>query len=390
MRLNKHALAFAALSFLYALVMCDYGAFAQSKAAEPPVVQLGTTNPSLPNIRIVGIGGTITNTAVAPNKWQTYAGKRIALKDLIDHMAPAVFATANISTYELPSLGSSSAMSAEVLLKLTSVVNGALRDPNVDAVILTSGTSVMEEVAYWLDLTINSPKPVILTGAMRPSNTLSADGEANLFNSITLAASRKTTCFGSVLLLNDRFYSARDVRKVNAIRLDAFASGESGFLGYIDEHRVRAVNAPARTVNCGKASWNTAFNVAGLTAGDVANVDIVYSYIQASAAPITALIEQGVRGIVLAGHGSGGISVAQAAARDKAIASGVTFVSTTRVGSGPVYSNDQRVLSGDDLLPQKARILLQLALTVSNSTEQAKALFNAYKSPEFDFSSSTK
>ena len=265
-------------------------------------------------------------------------------------------------------------------------VDETLADPDIDGVVVTTGTNVMEEVAYWLDLTVRSEKPVVITGSMRQANTFSFDGLANLFNSITLAASGKTRCYGTVLLLNDEYVGAREVTKSDAVRTDTFTGGRFGVLGAVDERRVRAIHAPARVLDCGTAAWQTPFDLAQVGPDDIPRVEIVFSYLEAGPTAITAMVEDGVEGIVTAGHGAGGISTAQSSAQEEAIADGVLIVKATRTGSGPVWTGGEGIIAAGDLMPQKARILLQLGLAFSDDPRQIQEWFETIGLPDFDMS----
>jgi L-asparaginase len=266
----------------------------------------------------------------------------------------------------------------------TKAVDAALAE--VDAVVVLAGTNIMEEVAYWLDLTVRSDKPVVITGSMRQNNTFSFDGLANLFNSVTLAASRKTTCYGTVLLLNDEYVAAREVRKGDAVRTDTFEGGRLGILGAVEERRVRALQAPARVLKCGTPDWQTPFDMTRIAPDQLPKVEIEYAYMDAGRSSIDAMVAAGVKGIVTAGHGAGSISSAQTAARNDAIKAGVLFVNTTRTGSGPVWASGPGMIAGADLMPQKARILLQLALAFATDEAQIKQWFETIGLPDFDMS----
>lgn len=136
-------------------------------------------------------------------------------------------------------------------MRLTAAVDHALKFN--DGVVVTTGTDTMEEFAYWLDLTVRSDKPVVLTGSMRPWTVIGSDAPANLYNAIHLAASGRTTCFGAVVMLNDQIHAAREVRKSDTLRLNAFSSGSSGELGVIDQNHIR-VNRAAKPGSSSAAS----------------------------------------------------------------------------------------------------------------------------------------
>ncbi|MSR35493.1 MAG: asparaginase [Gemmatimonadetes bacterium] len=350
----------------------------------PHLIQFGTPKAGLPNVIVVGIGGTIVSSAVARDRWQSYGGDQ-GINDsiLISRVMPELGDVANVSNIEISNLGSG-AIKAEDMYNTTRAVDAALAE--ADAVVVLAGTNIMEEVAYWLDLTVRSDNPVVITGSMRQNNTFSFDGLANLFNSVVLAASGKTTCYGTVLLLNDEFMAAREVRKTDAVRINTFEGGDSGVLGAVDERRVRAIQAPARVLKCGTPDWRTPFDMSTITPQQLPKVEIEYSYMDAGRESIDGMVAAGAKGIVTAGHGAGNISTAQTAARNDAVKKGVVFVNTTRTGSGPVWGGGEGVLAGMDLMPQKARILLQLALAFGKDEAQVRQLFETIGLPDFDMS----
>ncbi|GGG07574.1 L-asparaginase 2 [Paenibacillus albidus] len=345
-----------------------------------------TSGRIIPNVVVVGVGGTITSTSPSRELFQTYGTERVPINDIIQRLQPELSKVANVTSTELSNISSSQTTSKD-LYNLTLAIDKQLSSPTVDAVVVTTGTNIMEELAYWTDLTVQSPKPVVFTGSMRQSNTISFDGEGNLLNAIRLAASQKTTYYGTVLMMNDEFFAAREVTKTDALRLDTFGGGRYGALGTVDENRIRAVRAPARVKEATTGKWQTPFNLNTIKPEDLAKVEIIYSYTEASGAPIAALAAEGVQGIVTAGHGAGGISTPQQEARKAAIESGVLFVNATRTGSGAVYDTGAKgIIGAGDLLPQKARILLQLGLTFSKDQEQIRQWFSTIGMPDFDMS----
>jgi L-asparaginase len=350
-------------------------------------LKVAAAEKSVPNVVIVGMGGTITSTALGRDLFQSYGPDRVPISDILKRLQPEISAIANVKVQELYNIGSAETTS-ENLYNLSTTIDKVLADKNVDAVVVNAGTNIMEELAYFTDLTVQSNKPVVFTGSMRQSNTFSFDGEANLFNAIRLAASGETTCYGTVLLMNDEFFAAREVRKTDALRLDTFDGGRYGALGTVDENRIRTVRAPARVMACGKDSWKTPFDLTKIKASDLAKVDIVYSYTEADGLPIKALADAGVNGIVTAGHGAGGISTSQKKARQAAIEKGVVFVSATRTGSGAVYDTGAPgIIGAADLMPQKARLLLQMSLSFTKDPEQVRFWFKSIGVPEFNMSS---
>ncbi|MFE3828518.1 asparaginase domain-containing protein [Streptomyces sp. NPDC059092] len=222
---------------------------------------------------------------------------------------------------------------------------------------------------------------------MHQSKTFTTDGSTNMFSSIRLAASGRTTCYGTVMLMNDQFFAAREVTRTDGYRMDTFGGGNYGALGVVNEDHIRTMRAPARVMECGKTSWKTPFDLSKKKAADLPLVDIVGGYIDSSPAPIDALVAAGNKGIVTSGHGPGGISTAQSAAEVKAIKKGVLFVSATRTGGEGMYDDGTPgVIGAADLSPQKARILLQLGLTFSDKRERIRTWFTTIGDPQFDLS----
>jgi len=243
----------------------------------------------------------------------------------------------------------------------------------------------MEEIAYFLDLTVRSEKPVVVTGAMRPWDVIGTDAPANLYRAIQLAASGETTSYGTVVTLNDMIYAAREVTKTNSHRLDTFEAPIVGALGYIDDKAIRLYRATARSLLAGTEEWATPFDLSEIDKSDLPLVGIVYNYQEATGGAIRGLVEDGVKGIVTAGTGAGGISSQMSAARTEAIQKhGVVFVSTTRTGSGSIYSEGTNIIAGDSLNPQHARILLMLSLAFTDDVEQIREWFATIGTRDID------
>ena len=340
-----------------------------------------------PTITVIATGGTIGSLGTSRTSYLNYGAQRIEIKDMVKYIEPEVKEYANVKTVQFGNKGSGS-YTIEEFHALTLEIEKALKTS--DGVVVTTGTDTMEEFAYWFDLTVQSTKPVVLTGAMRPWGstdgevTISGDGPLNLLNSIKLAASQETHCYGTVLMLNDEIFAARDVTKTSTYRTDTFQGGEYGLLGYIDGDNINVERAPARISSCkNEKAWKTPFDLSKVKAEDLARVEIVYTYQGAGGEAITSFADAGVDGIVTAGTGSGGTSPAQSAARTQAAEQGVVFASASRTGSGEVYGGQGNIIATGDLLPQKARLLLLLGLTFSDDTEEIREWFETIGNPEF-------
>ena len=257
--------------------------------------------------------------------------------------------------------------------------------------VVTGGTSVLEEDAYFFDLTVQSDKPVVATGAMHQYGTFTYDAYTNLFSAIRLAASGKTTCFGTVVLLNDQFFTARDVSKTDGYRMDSFKDRIYGPLGVVNEDHIQTRRAPGRITACGTAAWKTPFDLSKTTPDSLAPVEIVYGHVEGDAGAINAPVAAGFKGIVTAGFGPGDISRPLIKAREEAIRKGVLFVAATRTGGEGTYdAGVPGIIGGGDLLPQKARLLLQLGLTFSKDQAEIRRWFSIFGNPEFDIGRARK
>jgi L-asparaginase len=241
---------------------------------------------------------------------------------------------------------------------------------------MTHGTATLEETAYFLHLTVKSPKPVVITGAMRPASALGTDADLNLLDAIRVAACPDAEGRGVLTVLNNEIQSARDVSKSNTFRVETFRPNELGFLGYADsDGEVEFYRTPTR-----KHTTETPFNVDGVQA--LPRVDIVYSYADADGLLVDAVRQKGSDGLVLAGFGAGLSPPAVWEAGAQAVQDGIPVVIATRSTAGRVVMTPLMEELGfivcDNLLPQKARILLKLALTVTRDRREIQRMFHEY------------
>ncbi|NQX28946.1 asparaginase [Microbacteriaceae bacterium VKM Ac-2854] len=358
-----------------------------------PLTAIGPErDPAKPDIVVIDAGGTLASTAQDRISYLHY-GSAVpgGVQQILEDMYPELAAVANLSVAKSPgSLGSSSRVTSQTLYEISRETDALLADPEIDGVVVTAGTSVMEEDAYFLDLTVQSPKPVVVTGSMHQYGTFTYDAYTNLFSSIRLAASQKTNCYGTVVLMNDQFFAARDVTKTDGYRMDTFESALYGPLGVVNEDNIRPMRAPARVMACGTDAWHTPFDLSTVSPEQFPQVDVVGAYVEASAATISGPVDAGAKGIVTAGEGPGGLSSTQSAARTDAIAKGVLFVAATRTGGEGEYdAGTAGVIGAADLRPIKARLLLQMGLTFSSDQEQIRSWFGTIGAAEFDLSGAT-
>ena len=244
---------------------------------------------------------------------------------------------------------------------LTREVNTALARPEVAGVIISHGTDTLEETAYWLDLTVDSDKPVVLIGAQRNASESDFDGPRNLLNAVRIAVDPQSKGKGAMLAMNSQINSARDVTKTHTSSVETFKSGDFGFLGEVDFDRIVYWRAPLRRQHL------------PIKTDGMPYVEIVPMYGGADGYLIKAALDHGAKGLVVEGLGWGNVNKPMYAAIKDAIAKGVPVVITSRVPNGRVLPNygwegggktlvDAGAVMGDDLSPQKARILLMLLL----------------------------
>jgi len=324
----------------------------------------------LPSVLIITTGGTI-----ASGGWQAKTGV-----DLVN-VIPGVQEVAEITIEDFINIGSSKITPQnwrDLAIRINEVFN---RRTDIDGIVVTHGTDTMEETAYFLHLTVRNPRPVVITGAMRSSNAVSADGPANLFNAIRLAASKIAKDRGVLVLMNDEIHAAREITKTNTLRLNAFETPLIGALGYTDSDKISFLRSSDPVLRD-----FTPFEL--IPDRDFPKVDIVYSYAGADGELIRGSAKAGAAGIVVATVGNGNVSTGQATAIREALGEGVIVVFSSRTGGGRVSENVGRslaergsanhVISARDLNAQKARVLLMLALSRTQKIKEIQEIFRIY------------
>ena len=228
--------------------------------------------PALPRVTIVATGGTIAGVSETRTSFQSYQAGEVGIDEMLAELRPEIDEVADVTAIQFGNRASGGYAIAD-FYDLTLAVEKALE--TADAVVVTSGTGSMDEFVYWLELTVQSQKPVVITGAMRPWTVIGSDAQANLFNAIVLAASGETRCFGTVLMLNDEFHAAKEAWKGDAYRLDTFVSRELGILGYIDELDVQTYRAPPRAQRCADPEgWMTPFDLSRISKDDLPRAEV--------------------------------------------------------------------------------------------------------------------
>lgn len=329
----------------------------------------------LPNVMILATGGTIAGTGPTSTTTVGYAVATVGVQALMDAV-PELKSVATVRGEQAFQIASEN-MTSEHWLKLGRRVNELLAQDDVDGIVVTHGTDTLEETAYFLNLVVKSAKPVVLVGAMRPSTALSADGPMNLFNAALLAGSREAVGQGVLVCMNDQINGARDVTKTNTSDLDTFRSRELGPLGSMKAGKPVFYRTSTR-----RHTTQSEFDIRDVK--ELPRVGIVYAYADYGRVAIEAFSAAGVKGIVHAGVGNGSVAIDARPALVAARARGIIIVRSSRVGSGAVARNgevnDDAVdfVVADNLNPQKARILLALALTRTTDTREIQRMFYQY------------
>lgn len=324
-------------------------------------------NASLPNVTIYATGGTIAGSANSSAQTTGYQAGAVGIDALIDAV-PEILTVANVNGIQVANVGSES-ITTQILLNISQHVQTSLDDPYCQGVVITHGTDTLEESAFFLDLTINSTKPVVFVGAMRPSTAISADGPENLLASVTLAGSPSAQGRGGMLVLNDRIASSWYATKTNANMLDTFKAYEQGYLGTFIDIKPIFYYAPATPV--GKQY----FDVSGVTA--LPRVDVLYGHQDLDPYLATAAVASGAQGLILAGMGAGGWTDDGTDVLEDLVASnGTKVVVSRRTMDGYVEpTGSEGMYGGGFLNPQKARILLQLGLNAGLGESELRGLF---------------
>lgn len=316
---------------------------------------------------ILATGGTIAGVG-AEGKTAGYTPGTLTADELIGAV-PRLEDVASIETVQVCNLNSDDITSA-IWLRLAGTINEMAKDPAVSGFVITHGTDTMEETAYFLNLTVKTDKPVVLTGSMRPSSAISADGPMNLYEAVCTAAADTAKGHGVLVVFSDRIYSARNVIKTSTYHVTAISAGEMGPIGMVRDGRVYLYESPDK-----KHTTSTEFDVSALTR--LPKVSILYFSVDADPALLVYAAEH-ADGIVVAGAGAGEFSEAYKAEIEKLR---VPVVISSRIDDGIIIPENllcKNTVAAENLSPQKAAILLRLALTRAAGRDELQEMFFTY------------
>jgi L-asparaginase len=326
------------------------------------------------NVVILATGGTIAGAA-ATGTQAGYTSGAVNIDTMIAGV-PGITDLANIKGEQISNVGSQD-MTFDIMLKLAKRINELAKSPAVDGFVITHGTDTMEDTAFFLNLTVKTDKPVVMVGSMRPSTAVSADGPLNLYNAVGVAADPKAAGRGVLVVMNDWIQGAHSLTKTSTTAVQTFMSPLRGLVGTANYGKNDYFTSPSW-----KHTTQSEFDISGVTT--LPRVDIIYASADMSPDLIECAATNGAKGIVIAGVGNGNINKVSVTAAANAVKKGVVVVRSSRVATGSVGRNvelnddELGFVASDELNPQKARILLTLALLKQRTPEQMQQLFYMY------------
>lgn len=325
------------------------------------------------NIFVLATGGTIAGKAASEAATTGYQAGAIGVEELIQAV-PELSEVADIEGETIAAIDSKD-ITEEIQLHLVHRVQQLADNPRVDGIVITHGTDTMEETAYLLSLLVKTEKPIVLTGAMRPATALSADGPLNLLDAVRVAASTEAWTMGVLLVLNNQIDGAHDATKTQTTAVQTFQSPNGGSLGVVNDGQVEFYRRP---MHC-----KTLPNIKAEEVVALPDVRILYSYAGDDGALVDAAVACGAQGIVYAGMGNGSVPAPVEAKLKAAVKKGIAVVRSTRSFAGSVVAAELSYakagfIEGGSLSPQKARILLQLALLKGLQPAKIQQWFQQY------------
>ncbi len=331
----------------------------------------------IPRIAIIGCGGTISSIASVNTDYIDYpeTGKKLDAGQVLARL-PDLAELAQITAVKFRAVGSSAIGPADWMRLALLIEATAKADGAPDGIVILHGTATMEETAYFLNLILKVNIPVVLTGSQRPLNVIGSDANPNLRAAVRVAGDMRLCGMGVVVVMNDAIWSARDVTKGSTLRLEAFHAPAAGRIGTIDPDVISVGFIPNRP-----HTMATPFSTA-LQIGDIPRVDVLYAVAGGDGTLAKAAIEAGSKGIVSAGFAPGMPPPLERDILVQAAKAGVVIVQSSRVGSGRVarrgWLKGEGWVSANNLNPQKARILLMLALSKDIDPEWVQECFDKF------------
>jgi len=327
-------------------------------------------------IAFIGTGGTISSLGKDPLDIVHYGANKsmLAAADILA-VVPQVQEVAEVLAVPFSHVPSPDIYYSEWKALAALCLKVVEENPGLAGIVIGHGTATLEETAYALGLILKVSIPVVVVGSQRPLSGLASDASMNLVNAVRVAADPNSRGRGVLVVLNDEIHPARDVTKTATYRLQTFKAADFGMLGYVDGPYIRYYRRTERVT-----APETEFDSSDLAA--LPRVDIAYAYSGGDGVEVDAYVAAGAKGIVSAGFAPGMAPPGQMAALERAAKAGVIVVQATRAGSGVVHDSERlgelNFIPADNLNPQKARILLALALTRSSERGEIMRMFRTY------------
>ena len=328
----------------------------------------------MPNIAVLATGGTIAGKGGSDVE-AAYTPGELGFEQLFSAV-PQAKNLATLQGEQVSNVGSQD-INDEVWLRLGRRVNELASLPDVDGIVITHGTDTIEETAYFLNLIAKTSKPVVMTAAMRPSTALSADGPLNFYNAVAVAANKEGSGRGVLVVINDWIHGASSLTKTSTTAVQTFLSPLRGLIGTVAYGDAEFYRAPV-----GRNTLGSEFSLDGVSV--LPRVDIIEAYENMDGVLIDAAAAAGDKGIVIAGVGNGNMPQAALAALAEQSKKGIVCVRSSRVPIGRVSRNvevnDDKLglIASEELNPQKARVLLRLALLKPRPLSDIQRLFEEY------------
>lgn len=327
-------------------------------------------------VAFIGTGGTISSVGKGPLDILDYGANNTMLHaEEILAAVPSVREVADVLVVKFRNIPSTAIYFPEWKELVETCQRLVEENPDLSGIVIGHGTATLEETAYFLNLTLKVPVPVVLVGSQRPLSGLASDAAMNLVAAVRTAASPASRGRGVLVVLNDEIQAAREVTKTSTFRLQTFRTPDFGVLGSVDGEHVRYYRRTER-----RNAPETEFDISGLDA--LPRVDIAYSYAGSDGSAIRAFAGAGAKGIIIAALAPAMVTPGEAEAIKAAVEAGIKVVASTRAGSGVALDGTKLralgMLTADNLNPQKARLLLSLALTVSDQPEEIRRIFATY------------
>lgn len=331
---------------------------------------------SKPKVAFIGTGGTIASVGDSPLELQDYGATGVVMHaDEILARFPETALVADVFPVRYRNVASTRVAFPEwkdlVLLCDRLVAEHA----DLAGIVIGHGTATLEETAYALSLTLKVDVPVVLVGSQRPASALSTDAGLNLVNALRVATSPQARGLGVLVVLNDEIQAARDVTKTSTLRMQTFRTADFGVLGHADGDAIAFYRKPLR-----RCYPDTEFDIRAVDG--LPRVDIALAYAGADGTAVRAFMDTGAQGIISAGFAPGFPPPGDFELLQQAVARGIVVMQCTRAGSGRTHLGRRLREAGflitDNLTPQKARILLAMALTVTRDPVEIARMFLTY------------